>query len=94
LLVGTILDNQGLVQRFPDIKLEPVTGERSGKPIYLDSYDDPSLRGDDLLQEVFAIGDLQAGTYQITFSPYGVAQRIQVQVLPGQITRVTLHTNR
>jgi len=94
ILVGTILDNHGTVQRFPDIKLEQITGEKPAKPVYIDSYDDPLLRGDDLLQEVFAIGDLPAGTYQITFSPYGVAQRIQVQVLPGQITKVTLHTNR
>jgi murein DD-endopeptidase MepM/ murein hydrolase activator NlpD len=93
ILLGTILDAQNQVKRFPDIKLEKLDHETPGKPVYLDSYDDPALKGDDVFQEIFAIGDLPAGEYQITFSPYGAAQRIRVQVLPGQITKITLHTH-
>ncbi len=91
-LVGTFLDPSGTVRRYNNIKVEKVDGENLGNPVYLESYADPALHGDDLFQEVFAIGDLPSGYYRITISTNGISQRLEVQVLSDQITKIIFHT--
>ncbi len=91
-LVGTFLDPNGSIRRYNNIKVEKLDGENPGNPVYLESYADPALHGDDMLQEVFAIGDLPSGMYRITISTNGVSQRMEIQILPDQITKIVFHT--
>ena len=90
-LVGTILDPEGNVRRFSNIKVEKMDGALAGKPVYLESYADPSLKSDDQYQEIFALGDLSHGFYRITFSPNGVSQQVDVQILPDKVTKIVLY---
>ncbi len=90
-LVGTILDPEGNIRRYSNIKVEKMDGEKAGKPFYLESYADPGLKSDDQYQEIFALGDLTSGYYRITFSPNGASQQLEVQILPDKVTKIVLH---
>jgi murein DD-endopeptidase MepM/ murein hydrolase activator NlpD len=91
ILAGTILDPEGSVRRYSNIKIEKMDGELAGKPIYLESYADPSLKSDDQYQEIFSLGDLTSGDYRVTFSPNGVSQQLEVQILPDKVSKIVLH---
>jgi murein DD-endopeptidase MepM/ murein hydrolase activator NlpD len=91
-LVGRIFNPDGEIRYNPDIKVEWLGNSK--KPVIYrpEPYADPQLKSDDFYQEVFLIGDLPAGKYRISFSPPGVSQVIDVDILPGKVTSVTLHT--
>ena len=56
------------------------------------SYEEPALVGTPPFEESFAIGDLPAGLYRVTLARQGV-QEFLVEVLPGQLTVVTLRVD-
>jgi murein DD-endopeptidase MepM/ murein hydrolase activator NlpD len=91
-LVGRIFNPDGEIRYNPDIKVEWLGNSK--KPVIYrpEPYADPQLRSDDFYKEVFLIGDLPAGKYHISFSPPGVSQVMDVEILPGKVTNVTLHT--
>jgi murein DD-endopeptidase MepM/ murein hydrolase activator NlpD len=92
ILVGKIINPAGEVRYDPDIRVDWLGNVK--KPVIYrpEPYADPLLKSDDFYQEVFLIGDLPAGKYRISFSPPGVSQVIEVDILPGQVTSVILHT--
>lgn len=90
-IAGRILDKKGRLVKIPNIVIERLTGP--GMPaqdtFYVNTYDERRLVGLDPWQESFAIGELPPGEYQISFVRGGMQQR-EVEVLPGQLTLVTI----
>jgi murein DD-endopeptidase MepM/ murein hydrolase activator NlpD len=89
-LAGRILDANGNYIDMQNVVLEQLAGP--GRPAieqyYLQTYTDRDLRGLPPWQESFAIGDLPAGEYQVTFWLGEAVQKI-VEVQPGKLTVVT-----
>ena len=56
---------------------------------YTLSYEEQALIGASPFKESFAIGDLPAGLYRVTFARHGV-QRFLVEVQPGKLTLTTM----
>lgn len=89
-IAGRILDGQGKPIQISNIVIERLAGE-SLPPMgtyYLNTYSEARLVGLEPWQEGFAIGDLPAGEYQISFTQRGMQQRV-VEVRPGELTLVT-----
>jgi hypothetical protein len=90
-LAGRVLDAQGQPLVVENIVLELLAG--SGSPpketFYLNTYSESRMMGLEPWGESFAIGDLPAGHYQISFFKNGMQQRI-VEVEPGKLTLVTI----
>jgi hypothetical protein len=57
------------------------------------TYEDKGLRDQPPWLESFAVSELPAGLYRVSF-PMGGLRRELVQVLPGQLTVVTFHEKR
>ncbi len=83
-LAGRILGEQGQPLKVANIVVESL----SGSTYYLNTYSESKLVGLDPWQESFAIGDLPAGEYQISFVQGGIQQRT-IEVQPGLLTLVT-----
>ena len=89
-LAGRILDADGGYLAVPNIVVEYLP-DRNGPAAweaYVGTYEEKKLVGQPPWQENFALGDLPAGWYRISFVQYGMQSRL-VQVLPGQLTVVT-----
>lgn len=90
-LVGKIINPDGEIRYYPDIKVEYLVNIKK-PPVYRpEPYADTNLKSDEFYQEVFAIGDLPAGRYRISFTPPGVTQVMEVEIMPGKVTQVILH---
>jgi murein DD-endopeptidase MepM/ murein hydrolase activator NlpD len=92
-IAGRVVDAQGnevvisegiVLQRLPGGPQAPHDLE-----FYLMTYEEPALIGQPPWRESFAIGDLPAGLYRLTFAYQGVRQYL-VEVLPGQLSVATL----
>jgi murein DD-endopeptidase MepM/ murein hydrolase activator NlpD len=90
-LAGQIVDPDGDFIHVTNIVVEQLAGP--GLPIvdqfYLQTYSATRLRGLSPWEESFAIGDLPAGDYQISFMQDVIRQQI-VTVKPGKLTLVTI----
>ncbi len=86
-LAGRIRTEEGDPWYIPDLNIEQLVadGESVSNTIYIETYADETVNGDDILDEDFAIGGLAPGTYRIKFVADGL-QSYVVQVLPGEIT--------
>lgn len=91
-LAGSVQDKEGAHQEVPNIVIEQLAGP--GLPaldqFYLRTYEKSDLMGLSPWEESFAISELPAGSYQITFMLNGLQQRV-VEVLPGMLTLVDFH---
>ena len=91
-LAGQILDADGNFIHVANIVLEQLAGP--GLPpidqFYLQTYSATRLRGLSPWEESFAIGDLPAGDYQISFMLDNVLHQQVVSVKPGKLTLVTI----
>jgi murein DD-endopeptidase MepM/ murein hydrolase activator NlpD len=89
-IAGRIMDDNGKYINVTNIILERLAGP--GLPaidqIYIRTYSGESLIGQDPFKENFAVGDLPAGEYQISFLMNGMRQKV-VEVQPGEVTVVT-----
>ena len=89
-LAGRIMDENSNYINVTNIILERLAGP--GLPaidqIYLRTYAGESLVGQDPIKESFAVGNLPAGEYQISFLMNGMRQKV-VEVQPGKVTVVT-----
>lgn len=89
-LAGRILDAEGNYIDMENVVLEQLAGP--GQPAieqyYIQTYTDRDLRGQSPWQESFAIGDLPAGEYQVSFWLGGMQQKV-VEVQSGKLTVVT-----
>lgn len=87
-LAGYIVDQYGnsiavenvVIQHLPEGPEGP-----SGKEFYTHSYEEENLRGQPPWGDSFAINDLPAGWYRVSFPHHGL-RRYLVQVFPGQLT--------
>jgi len=90
-IAGRILDADGDFLHITHIVVEQLAGP--GLPVidqfYLETYSATRLRGLDPWEESFAIGDLPAGDYQISFMLDTIHQQV-VTVKPGKLTLVTI----
>jgi murein DD-endopeptidase MepM/ murein hydrolase activator NlpD len=89
-LAGRILDAYGQYLKVPNIVIEYLP-ERDGPAAweaYVGTYEEKQMVGQPPWQESFALGDLPAGWYRISFVQSGMQSR-RVQVLPGELTVVT-----
>lgn len=93
-LAGRVLDSEGNFQSVDNLVVEQLAGP--GLPamdqFYLRTYEKKELLGLGPWEESFALGDLPAGEYQITFMLNGVQQKV-VEVEPGMLTMVTFVVN-
>jgi hypothetical protein len=88
-LAGRILDAQGEPLKVTNIVIESLSGSGAVPDrYYLNTYSETRLVGLDPWQEGFAIGDLPAGEYQVSFIQGGMQQRL-VEVRSGELTLVT-----
>ncbi len=89
-LAGRVEDGAGGPVYISNLVVERLTGP-AGEPLwqqYLETYVDPGLIPAEARGENFAIGDLPAGWYRLTFVYRGLQTR-EVVITPGQVTRVT-----
>lgn len=93
-LAGRVLDEKGNYEAIENIVVEQLAGP--GLPaidqFYLRTYEKSELMGLPPWEESFALSDLPAGEYQITFMFNGVQQQV-VEVEPGKLTMVTFVVN-
>jgi hypothetical protein len=89
-IAGKIMDGSGNYVTIDNVVIERLGGE--GQPaleqFYLQTYTKSDLIGLSPFEESFAIGELPAGQYQITFYLEKFYQ-LEVEVKPGEVTMVT-----
>ena len=90
-LAGRIIDKDGSYVQIESIVIRHLVapGQGSDWELYLRTYEEKDLIGQPPWKESFAAGDIPPGWYEISFVKYGM-QRKTVQVLPGQLTVLTI----
>ncbi|MBU1659893.1 MAG: M23 family metallopeptidase, partial [Chloroflexi bacterium] len=88
-IAGRMIDEFGSPIYIPSVVIERLSpnGEGILETIYLETYADHTVNGDDVWQESFAVGDLRAGMYRLTFVARGL-QVYELEVQPGMVTVV------
>jgi len=88
-IAGRILDEFGSPIYIPSLVIEQISSEDDEvlAAYYLETYADWTVNGDDNWNENFALGDLPAGKYRVSFVARGL-QVYEVDVLPGQVTMI------
>jgi murein DD-endopeptidase MepM/ murein hydrolase activator NlpD len=95
-LAGNFIDSYGnnlqktsiVLEYLPNGPDQPANSGPEALLINLRSYEEKALLGQPPWGESFAVGDIPAGWYRVSF-PHGGLERILVQVFPGQLTMVT-----
>jgi murein DD-endopeptidase MepM/ murein hydrolase activator NlpD len=93
-IAGRVMDRQGNLLPEVTVVIRPLNTE-SDRPRnrFVQTYsDDPSLNGDDRLQENFAIGDVPRGLYSVSVSTTRFYEQ-NVTVSAGQVALVTFIVN-
>lgn len=89
-IAGRVIDPYGENTPVSNIVLEYLPEGVDGKSdseLYLLSYEEQGLIGQEPFRESFAVGDIPAGLYRISFPLFG-RQEFIVEVFPGQVTLV------
>ena len=68
-----------------------VAADQNGDKWMARSYGDEAVNRDDYYQENLVIGDLPAGTYELSAAYAGVAHRLTIQIQPGMVTAFTFY---
>jgi len=94
-IVGRIVDEYGTPITIPNVVIEHIgsDGQEVIDTIYVETYADFSVNGDDEWGENFVIGDLLPGIYRVTFVARGL-QTWDVEVFPGQLTLLTFDAKK
>jgi murein DD-endopeptidase MepM/ murein hydrolase activator NlpD len=88
-IAGRILDEFGTPIYIPNVVVEKLgPGEVILETIYIETYADYSVNGDDAWEENFVLSDLIPGEYRVSFVARGL-QVWNVTVYPGQLTLLT-----
>jgi murein DD-endopeptidase MepM/ murein hydrolase activator NlpD len=89
-LAGRIIDARGNYLSVDNIVIQHLANsdKTPDAEYYVRTYEEKALVGQSPWQENFAVGDLPAGWYRISFAQSGLQEQ-RVQVLPGQLTLVT-----
>jgi len=88
-IAGQILDEFGSPIPLISISIEQraTDGDETLTTYYIESYADWTVNGDNRWNENFALGDLPAGKYRVSFVARGL-QVYEIEVLPGQVTMI------
>ncbi len=93
-LAGQIIDEYGAPIYIPAVVIERLNPkDEVVQTIYVETYADFTVNGDDSWRENFAIGDLLPGTYRVSFVARGLQVR-EVEVYPGQLTLMVFDANQ
>ena len=89
-IAGRIIDEYGTPIYIPNVVIERLgpDGQEVIETIYVETYADFSVNGDDEWTENFAIGDLPPGKYRVSLVARGL-QTWDLEVHPGQMTLLT-----
>jgi hypothetical protein len=89
-IAGRILDEYGTPITIPNVVVEQLDldGQEPIETVYIETYADFSVNGDNEWGENFVIGDLTPGKYRISFVARGL-QIWDVEVYPGLLTLLT-----
>ncbi len=86
---GRILDAYGTPIYIPNVVIERLGPDSQViETVYVETYADFRLNGDDQWGENFAVGDLPPGPYRISLVAYGL-QTWEINLLPGTLTILT-----
>jgi murein DD-endopeptidase MepM/ murein hydrolase activator NlpD len=92
-LAGRIIDEFGAPIYIPAVVLEQLGSDGEVlQTIYVETYADFTVNGDDDWGENFAVGDLPPGKYRVSFVARGL-QVIDAEVFPGKITLIVFDAN-
>ena len=69
------------------IVVEPLDPSGGAQTTYLAPYEEAALAGQPPWEESFALGDLPAGRYRVSFILFGYQEQ-EFEILPGQVTVV------
>ncbi len=95
-LAGRILDQQGNFVHMPNIVVERLAGpgQAALDRLYLKTYTADHLVGQSPWGENFAVSDLPAGSYQVSFWWINSMQQKVVEVEPGKLTFVNFQVEQ
>ncbi len=89
-LAGRIVDGTGNLLSVSSIVLKKLDNKgKTTQTFYLSTYEDPEMLALAPWYDSFALGDVAAGTYQISFI-FKHEQKYTVKVQPGEVTYVYL----
>jgi hypothetical protein len=93
-LLGKIVDADGKMLAIPNIVIERMgsAGQPAQDTYYLSTYEEDELAGLPPWGESFALGDLPAGEYRLRFI-YRIQEEVVVEIVPGELTWVTLRVD-
>lgn len=94
-LAGQIIGPDGKAVYLSDVTVQYVgeIGQPVTKSLYLETYADPHMHGDDVWQENFAASNLQTGWYNVAFIYNGQIVEQQIEIDPGQLTLVNFQVS-
>jgi murein DD-endopeptidase MepM/ murein hydrolase activator NlpD len=93
-IAGRIIDEFGTPIYIPNIVIEKIgPSDEVIETLYIETYADFTVFGDDVWQENFAAGDLTPGKYRVTFVARGI-QEWDVEVYPGQLTLLVFDASK
>jgi len=86
-LAGRFVDDQGVLQVIDNIVLQPLddAGVANGAKIYLRTYEDPAMTGQQPWNENFGAGELNPGNYRMVFV-HARPEEFIVTIQPGRLT--------
>ena len=89
-LAGRIIDEFGTPIQIPSVVIDRLgqDGEEILETLYVETYADFTVNGDEVWGENFVMGDLVPGKYRISFVARGL-QTWEVEIYPGQLTLFT-----
>jgi murein DD-endopeptidase MepM/ murein hydrolase activator NlpD len=88
-IAGRIVDEFGTPINIPNVVIEKIgPGDVVLETIYVETYADFTVNGDDIWGENFALSNLHPGEYRVSFVARGL-QIWDVTVYPGQLTLLT-----
>ncbi len=94
-IIGRVIDEFGDMIPLQSIEINTYTPDEDGKIIkfYLSTYANLTVNGDFAWEETFAISDLPAGFYRVSFVARGL-QHYDVEVVPGMVTMITFDARK
>ncbi len=93
-IIGRVIDEFGDVIPLRSIEIKTSRLDEDGQMtvFYLSTYANLTVNGDLTWKESYAIGDLPAGNYRVSFIARGL-QYFDVEVLPGMVTMITFEAD-
>ena len=94
-IAGRVLDEFGDPIVLTTIAIERLSpaGESIQETLYVETYAEHTVQGDEIWNENFALGDLPPGKYRLNFVARGL-QSYELEVFPGMVTLVVFEAGK